>query len=179
MILSLTLTGCSQENTNLNRMMALRDSLLNCETCRFTANITADYGDVTYTFKMNNSADSEGNITFEVVQPESITGITGKLSDNRGGITFDDNILAFETLGNGEIAPVYTPWIMLKALRSGYIRSNTDDSQQCIIIIDDTYENNPVEFRFLMDTNFAPQSAEIVCGGQRIALLEITNFAYM
>ena len=159
--------------------MALRDSLLNCETCTFTANITADYEDLTYTFKMNSTADSEGNISFEVVQPESIAGITGKLSDNRGGITFDNNILAFETLGNGQIAPVYTPWIMLKALRSGYIRSCTDDSQQCMILIDDTYENNSVEFRFLMDTNFTPQSVEIIYGGRRIALLEITNFAYV
>lgn len=178
-LLAFTLVGCSPQNSNLNGVMTLRESLLSSETCTFTTIITADYGDVIYTFKMSCKADPNGNITFEVVQPESISGITGQLSDNRGGITFDDKILAFETLTDGQIAPVYMPWIMLKALRSGYVRSCTDDSQSCMVLIDDTYGDNTIEFQFLLDTNFTPQSVEIICGSRRIALMEITNFAYV
>ena len=172
------LTGCSDHERNLNRVMELRDTILNSQQCNFTADITADYGKTTYTFKMDCQTDSTGDMDFKVTYPDSIEGITGQVVNDKAGITFDEHILAFESLADGQITPVTAPWLMMKALRSGYIRSCTDD-EQCLVIIDDSYETNAIAIRILMDVSFKPKAAEIIWNDQRIMLLEISNFSYM
>lgn len=59
----------------------LRSELLKASECRFSCEITADYSDKVYTFSMDCQCDSQGNLTFAVTAPETITGITGKVSD--------------------------------------------------------------------------------------------------
>ena len=78
-LLVLFLTGCG-ENSEISEVMAFRERILASDGYTFCANITADYGDAIYTFSVNCTFDQAGTMTFTVISPESINGITGTVS---------------------------------------------------------------------------------------------------
>ena len=92
------LTGCSGGSKEMQRGLDLRSELLKASECRFSCEITADYSDKVYTFSMDCQCDSQGDLTFAVTAPETITGITGKVSDAGGKLTFDDTALQFDLM---------------------------------------------------------------------------------
>ena len=79
LILCFLLTGCRAEDDCLRQGISLREKLM-AQRCSFTAQITADFGDKLYTFSMGCSTDQQGNVSFIVLAPESISGISGTLS---------------------------------------------------------------------------------------------------
>ena len=96
------LTGCKNRDNSLEQGLALREKMLH-SGCSFSAEITADYGDRTFSFQMVCNADVEGNLTFAVQKPESISGITGTVSATGGKLTFENTVLAFSMMADGEI----------------------------------------------------------------------------
>ena len=72
----LLLTGCAGTQERLDRAIALRSKLLSASGCSFDAVITADYGDITYTFSLNCQGDDQGNLLFSVTAPQTIAGIS-------------------------------------------------------------------------------------------------------
>ena len=111
--LAVLLVGCGKSDDSLNRAMALRTQILQ-KTASFDAEITADYGDRLHTFAMTCQADTQGNLSFKVTQPQSISGITGTVSTDGGKLTFEDHALAFGLMADGLISPVSGPWVLLK-----------------------------------------------------------------
>ena len=97
-VLMIFLVGCSHESSALDRAMQLRSQLMAQEYCSFEAHIVADYGDVIYNFTLDCVGNATGDIRFTVTEPESSSGITGKLSQQSSQITFDDVALSFPML---------------------------------------------------------------------------------
>jgi hypothetical protein len=116
------LLGC-QGNEGMDEALALRSAILKAKTCEFSIQITADYGDMVYSFSMDCVADERGNVGFTVTKPETIAGITGNLTADGGNLTFDDTVLAIPMLTDDQITPVSAPWILMQTLRGGYITS--------------------------------------------------------
>ncbi len=171
----LALCGCSSQNKELDAGMVLRDKLLSGEGCRFQAEITADYGDKLQTFAMSCEGDKQGAMTFAVTAPETITGITGNISEGRGQLTFDDTALYFDLLTDEQLSPVSAPWIFLKTLRSGYLTSAGKDGDQIRLTIDDSYEDDALQLDIWLEGG-TPVRAEILYDGRRILSLAVTNF---
>ena len=121
------LSGCKKESAPLEKAIQLRNQLLGSDGCSFRATITADYGDKLYNFIMDCVSDKDGNLKFVVASPETISGITGEISDHSGALTFDDKVLTFPTMAEGQITPVSAPWVFIKTLRNGYMNSCTKD----------------------------------------------------
>lgn len=176
LLLVMFLFGCSNSDSQLNRVLQLRDTVLKCQSCSFTAVITADYGDMTHTFEMICYADSGGNMTFEVIEPETISGITGKISSDAGMLTFDDQVLMFEMLADDQITPVSAPWLMLRTLRSGYISTCGQDEQNLRVQIDDSYFEDSLRADIWIDENNVPVRAEFVWKGKRIVSIDVADF---
>ena len=86
----LLLCGCSGKNQQMDRAMDLRAKLL-AKGVSFDAQITADYGDKNYTFTMNCLLDTQGNLNFQVVEPEIISGVIGTVSANNFTATLSIN----------------------------------------------------------------------------------------
>lgn len=172
----LLLTGCSQVKAELDRAMTLRAKLLAAQGVSFDARITADYGDKTYTFAMACRGDAQGNLTFSVVEPESISGITGSLSQNGGKLTFDDKALAFDVMADGLVSPVSGPWLLMKTLRSGYLTSCGGEGEYLRLAIDDSYANDALHLDIWLDSSDTPVRGEILWQGRRILSLEVKNF---
>lgn len=172
------LTGCSGAETQLDRAMALRSKLL-AQGVSFDAEITADYGDKLYTFSMNCQADSQGNLTFTVTALESIAGITGTVSASGGKLTFDESVLSFALLADGQLTPVSAPWVLLRTLRSGYLTSCAEENGVIRIAIDDSYADDALHLDIWLDGNDLPTRGEILWQGRRILSVSVKNFVFL
>ena len=175
---SVLLCGCNHTGGSMDDAISLRNRILDSNGCSFSATVHADYGDKIYTFSMECTSDNEGNLSFTVSKPETISGITGRISSQGGAITFDDKLLAFQTLADGELSPVTAPWIFLKTIRSGYIRGCSDNDGSYQIEIDDTYEENALRLNIFVENNL-PVSGEIFWKGRRAISIIVDNFMYL
>lgn len=169
------LTGCSETENRINRVMALRRRLLE-ESCCFTAQVTADYGDKLYTFTLDCTGDEKGNLTFEVVEPETIAGISGSITGEGGFLTFDQVALQFDLLADGQVTPVSAPWLVTKTLRSGYLTSAGEDGEMLRVTIDDSYEEDALQLDIWLDGDDLPVQADILYRGSRILSVTMENF---
>lgn len=156
--------------------MELRSKLLQSSECTFDTEITADYGDKLLTYAMRCQADAQGNIAFSIIEPNSIADISGKLSGDGGKFTFDDTALCFEFLADGQLAPISAPWVLLKALRSGYIVSSCKEGEEIQLSVDDTYGPDTLRLDFCLNSEYLPVRADILYGGRRILSVAVTNF---
>ena len=171
----LCLVGCSSESA-LNEPMTLREKIIAASSCSFDATVTADYGEMIYSFGMHCIFDQMGNMRFSVTEPESIAGITGKIVNDEGALTFDDRVLVFELLSDGQVTPVSAPWLVMRSLRSGYIRSSGRSDDGCKIIIDDSYTEDALKVDVWLNENGVPRSAELVWQNRRILSVSIEEF---
>ncbi len=170
------LTGCGSENRELNTVLQIREKIQSSESCSFTATVTADYTDEIYVFTMDCQFDDMGNMSFTVVQPETIAGISGMVVDSGGKLTFDDKVLAFETLADGLVVPVSAPWLMMKTLRGGYIIGAGKDEDGIHAVIHDTYDEQALTLDFWFSENGSPDYCQILWQGRRILSMEVENF---
>lgn len=179
LILALILVGCSRNDDCMTRGIALREKLLQSAGYSFDAEITADYGDKTYEFSMHCTVDQSGKLTFRVSEPESISGISGVISGVGGQLTFDDTVLAFDLLADGEVSPVSAPWILIKTLRGGYLSSCGIEEECLRLTIDDSYEEDALQLDIWLDSQDLPDHAEILWQGRRVLSLDVDNFTFV
>lgn len=168
------LTGCSGVQEELDEAMELRARMI-AGNISFRAEITADYGDESYVFTMDCTADTAGKLSFTVVEPEGISGVTGSVSGSGGKLTFGDTALAFELMADGQFSPVSAPWILIKTLRSGYLTSCTQEGELLRLSIDDSYADDALHLDIWLKDD-APVLAEIYWQGRRLLTLEVENF---
>lgn len=161
--------------TGLDRAMTLRAAMI-AAPVSFDANITADYGEKSYTFSMKCTCDTKGDLKFEVTEPQSIHGITGIISGNGGKLTFDDTALAFELMADDQLSPVSAPWVLMKTLRGGYLTSCTQEGDYLRVAIDDSYEEDALHLDIWLDSDDHPKQAEIFWKGRRLLTVSVENF---
>ncbi len=140
--------------------------------------MTADYGEEVYKFTMQCSQDAEGNFTFTVTQPDTISGISGTISDQDGHLTFDDQILLFETICEGQITPVTAPWLVIHTLRSGYLAACGKDGENLKLSIDDSYRDDALHLDIWADSMSVPIRGEILWKERRVLTVDIRNFEF-
>lgn len=169
------LAGCAAEENCLETGMELRAKLLKAEEICFRADICADHGDTLDLFSLDCSADGEGNVAFTVTSPESIRGITGTISAETGKLTFEDTALYFPLLAQGRISPVSVPWVLVKTLRSGYLRSAGREEAGIRLTLDDSYEENALQLDIWLNDEDLPERAEVLCEGRLMVSMEIAD----
>lgn len=170
------LTGCHKTANSMDMALQLRQEINASEGCMFRARITADYGDACYTFLLDGQAAQDGSVAFGVTAPESICGITGSLAEEGGKLTFDDAALAFPMLADGQLSPISAPWIVMKALRGGYISSAGQMDNQVRLILVDNYKEEDLSVHIWLDESNMPRLAEIYHNGYRILTMELEKF---
>ena len=156
----------------------MREKLL-AQSCSFVAQVTADYGDNTYAFRVGCTANKDGDVSFIVIAPESISGISGTIKADSGFLTFAEAVLAFPLLADGEVSPVSAPWLMIKSLRSGYLSSAGMDGDMLLLTINDSYEADALQVDVWLDEEDLPKQADILWQGRRVLSLGIEDFAFV
>lgn len=173
LILVLFFTGCGPGNTP--RGMSLRQRMNDSNGCAFTAEVRAYIGKEEYVFSMDCECGNSDTVTFTVTAPESLSGITGELSSGSGSLTFDGQALAFPMLAQGTMSPISSVWVLLHALRGGYL---TDEGKEGLTI-DETYQGVPLRLSVTLDNEDMPTFTEIFQDGERILSLALTNFRFL
>lgn len=175
----LLLAGCGTHGDSVSDALQLRQQLTKGEGVSFVAAVTADYGDRIYDFTMNCNADNTGAVDFTVVSPETINGISGSISEGVGKLTFDDKVLLFEPLTQGQLTPAIGPWLMIKAIQGGYIRSLADADDCREITFDDTLGSENYQLVLTLDKDQTPVFCQIFWNNRRILSLTISDFKDM
>lgn len=171
----LLLTGCSGTPKEMDRALALRTRLLQASSCTFDAEVTADYGDKLYTFSMNCTADPNGDLSFRVTAPESISRIAGQITRQGGALTFDKTALHFDLLADDQLSPVSAPWVLMKSLRGGYMTSAGMEDGLLRLSVNDSYEDDALNLDVWLDSGDIPQRADICYDGKRILSMKMEN----
>lgn len=166
------LTGCGGKNTAMDDALALRGAIAQAKSCTFSVQITADYGDMTYDFALECVSDNQGNVNFTVTKPETIAGITGRITADGGKLTFDDTALFIPMLTDDQITPVSGPWLLMRTLLGGCITSCADGR----ITIDDSYENDALKLDILLDSEGMPGVVDVYWKNRRILVMQVTSF---
>ena len=175
----LLFSGCSMNSNLLDTALSARSRLLEGNGCEFKAEITADYGQELISFSINCAFDQHGNMQFDVIEPGTIMGISGKIDSDGGALTFDDKVLGFAMLADDQITPVSAPWLMIKSLRSGYIASCGKDGTLFKIQLDDSYNEDPLQLDLWIDQNNTIVRAEFLWRNRRIINLDVMDFKYL
>jgi len=160
----------------MDKVLQLRGRLLAASSCSYDVEILADYGNETYTFELNCIGDQEGNLSFTVNKPETISGITGKLSREEGELTFDDVALSFPMLAEGLATPISGPWHLYSALRGGYIVSVGTDGEYVRVTVRDNYQDDALTLEVWLTEENTPVQADVIWENRRILSMQIRNF---
>lgn len=176
LLLCILLSGCATTDDAMARGLQLRSRISSASSCSFDAEITADYGDQTYTFSVGCTFDSSGNLKFVVQSPETISGIEGTIDSAGGNLLFDDTALAFPLLADDQLSPVSAPWILMKTLRSGFITSAGMVDGYTRLIVDDSFDSDPFTLHIFLDNTNSPTEVDIYWHNRRILTLSIRDF---
>ena len=178
-LMVLVLCGCSQSDKDIEPALELRRRLHDSEGCSFEAEITADYGDSIYSFVMQCQVNENGNMRFAVREPKSISGITGNIRNEKGELTFDDKVLAFETIADDYITPVVSPWVMIRGISGGYITSCGEDAEYIRLSINDSYAEDALAMDLWLNDDGLPIFCEIYYKERRCMTIRVTEFTYL
>ena len=176
LICLLYLSGCSSGQEPIDVAHKLRSDILHSSSCLFNAHITADYGDELYEFDMQCEFDQLGNLMFSIKKPDSIAGITGRVDAKEGAFTFDDQVLAFKKITDGQLTPVTAPWVLMQAVRGGYISACGKDKDGYHIQLDESYEENPLTLDLWINHNMEISRGELLWDGRRILSIDVTDY---
>ena len=170
------LAGCATDSGELDKVLLLRSDLQKGNKCSFDVDVTADYGDSVTSFTLTCASDNQQNMRIVVQKPESISGVSCEISGEKGSLTFDEKVLAFEMIADGQLTPISAPWLMMKALRGGYISAISKEKEGVFVRLDDSYSGCVFSVDLWLNENNTPEQAEIVWQGKRIMSMRISNY---
>ncbi len=162
----------------MDRCMTLRERLL-VTGCAFQGTVTADFGDMLYSFTLDCVTDAEGSLSFSVIEPEEISGIAGTVRAGKGKLEYQDAVLAFPLLADGEISPVSVPWLLISALRGGYLASCGKDGEQILLTVHDSFAEDALQMDVWLNADNLPVRAEILWQGRRAVSIEVEDFHFV
>lgn len=180
-LLGLLLAGCAggQEKA-MDQALRFRSSLLEAGGAAFTAEITADYGDKTYTFTADCKAGQTGDLDFTVTAPEAISGIAGTVTAQGGQLKFDDTALDFGLLADGQLSPAGSAYAVAQSWRSGYITACGREDGSLRMSVDGRFLGEAVTVdTWLEEEKTVPFYAEICYNNRRVLSLRLRDFQFL
>lgn len=173
----LMLGGCSAEK-EMAPLYQLRRSMEQDSGCAFDVHIISQSDDHIHRFTLY-CVETEDILRFEVAEPESIRGITGSVSNKGGALEFDDTLLSFPLLANGEISPVIAPWLLLECLKNGLVRYVGAVEEGYSVTFHHSFRGEQLQVEAVLAENGIPKSCELFWDGKRILYLELSDFRFL
>ncbi len=180
LVLAMLLGGCSLNGGSaMEEALAFRAKVLSAGGCSFLAEVTADYGEEVYTFSLSCDTDGDGNLSFTVTAPDSISGITGTVSGDTGNLTFDDKVLAFDPMAEGQISPAAAAHTAAQSWRTGYIATCGRENGQLVLSVETSFQEEPLAVDTWIDEEKGvPLFSEICYNGRKLLSVAFTDFKF-
>jgi len=167
------LTACSKED--FSPAIDFRAELVQ-KGCSFTADVEADFGLTVQSFTLQCRTQEE-SMHFEVLAPESLSGITATVSADGGTVTYDGMAMDFGLLANGNVIPAAAPAIIADCWKNAYISAVGTDGEYYTV----TYERDHEQKKLVVQTWFEkglPISAEICYNQMRVIKITFRDFSW-
>lgn len=174
LMLCLLLTGCGNADRALASAIDFRAELVQAEGCSFKAVVTADFGESIQDFAMDCRCDEKGDMTFTLLEPETLEGICGQVTKDGGKIIYDGMAMDFGLLADGKVIPAAAPAILTSCWAGEYIAAAGTEEELTRVTYEKGYEN-----KLTADTwfqNSVPICGEVCYNGTEILRIEITDF---
>lgn len=162
--------------------LAIRGEYLAMTSCAADAAITADYGRRVYQYELSAAVDGAETV-LTLTAPETVAGITARLTGEDSFLEYDDLCLETGTLDGDGLTPVSAIPALLEAARSGYITACAlEEGEAATLLRVDTGdpEGRPgagTEASLWFDSaTHALVRGEIRVDGYRAILCEFSNF---
>lgn len=168
--------GCTGQDPAMEAALQLRSSCLAARCVTFSATIQADYITHVEEFSLECDAGQDGAVSFQVLEPEEISGIRGTVSGTEGTVEFDGTVLAFPLMAEGRMSPLSGPWVVMKAIRSGNILAAGWEGEMLHLTIDDTYAEKALTVDLWLEDGKVEQG-EIAWEGRRCLAMTFDDFS--
>ena len=122
LVLCLLLAACGgQSQEPEEQALALRTRDLSMQTCEGAVSVTADYGQRVYSYRLDVTWSRAEGLTVTVTEPELLSGVVARVTEDGSQLEFDGAILETGPLGEDGLSPLAAVPVMLKDLQERYI----------------------------------------------------------
>ena len=125
LMMTLVLTACGgrvQADDPQEQALAIRAEYLAADGCAATLDVTADYGQRVYTYRVSVTV-AGGESVLTVTEPVELAGITARLTDGQSQLEYDGAVLETGPLSPEGLSPLGAVPVLLECARSGFIDS--------------------------------------------------------
>lgn len=172
----LLLSGCQPKQNDLQTALDFRTRLISQAGCRFTAHVTADYGDRTYSFSLRCAFDGEDG-ELEVLAPEAIAGIRAEIDGEDAALSFDGVSLEYGKLAGDRVAPLTVPWLLGSAWSGDYIALTGREGDLTRVTWLKGYNEDELSIDTWLQEGI-PTYAEVSHDGTRVLTVMIQDFVF-
>ena len=170
------LMGCSARDPAMEAALELRSRCLSAQQVSFRAQVAADYITRIESFSLECVQDADGTMSFRVLEPGDIEGISGTVRGTEGTLEFDETVLAFPLMAEERLSPLSGTWVLMKAIRSGNILAAGQEGELIHLSIDDSYADNALTVDLWLNDG-AVCAAEIAWEGRRCLTMTVEDFS--
>ena len=136
-MIALLLAGCGRLEVSEAEQLALeiRGEYLELERCSASLEITADYGQRVYQFKMDAQVQGEDAV-LTLTAPETVAGLTARWAGEAGTLEYDGVAVETGSLDPEGLDPVSAFPVLLEAARSGYLTACALEEDGTVLRVD-------------------------------------------
>lgn len=168
----LLLSGCGTKKEEA-RFRRFAEDLAARQTLSFRCRLRADWPDRRADFTLSFSRDEEGDAV-TVLAPESIAGITARLTEAGGSLCYDDLILDLGALDAGGLSPVGALPLLVNAMAGAHLDSCWSEDGQAVYAL--TVDDDRSVRVWFTPENMVPRRAQLLSGGRAVITCEIEDW---
>ena len=166
--LCLLLTACGR--TGEDEAASLREHYHDMAGCSMEALVTCDQEGLEWEARLKCEYVPGGEITVEVLEPETIAGVRAVLNDTDWSLEFEDASLNVGFLSEEAVSPATCLPRLMSALRDGWLLEENEETWNEV-----PYERKK---RPLHPHHLKPLRGEIAVDGEIILTAEFTSFSF-
>lgn len=176
--------GKGGERETEELLQQIRGRYLELTACCGHGELTADYGRRVYTYGIDFSCTSEGELLLTLTAPENVAGTTAHITAGETALEFDGVMLETGPLDSAGLTPIDAIPALLRYAREGFVSAcaiEGEEGQQTLHVVCSDPESSPgqgVEANLWFDpATLALLRGEISTDGVTVIQCEITDFA--
>ena len=182
--LCLLLTACGGAGAGEADAASLRDAYHDMTGCTMEAAVTCSQWDRVWQAELRCEYVPDGEITVEVLSPETIAGVRAVLDGDTLTLEYEDLCLNAGTLSSQSVSPMACLPRLMSALRDGWLLEENEETWNDVpcrrLMVDQSGTQNGkiVSTIWLRKEDGTPVRGEISVEGEIILTAEFTSFAF-
>jgi hypothetical protein len=178
LVTALLLTGCAktkngdteQKNGGRKAFLDIRAKYIAAESLSLSADMTADYGDRVYEYKLTYTGNGESG-EINVTEPSIINGLTALYQKGEVTLRYDGAVIDTGAILGDDVSPLQAFPMLIEAWKTGYVSNcwkESRDGVKCTaaeIVMCESEENSVLCHTWFDSVEYKPVYSEISVNG--------------